>query len=238
MSFRDLDLTDDGYWSGPLLSEDDLSVIQKIIFKKVNTALPASNFTNFQDIIDNYSKLIHDLFKIKKNRILADSETDCLLKLDSIKKLINCFPQYSLGSVVYGKLETENRPEIYFRVVRPDCHEDVGPVHCDAWFNELYGVYPAKGNRVSYKAWIAIMCESGSNGLAVVPGSHKNSYAFTAVASPDGPRPRPNFSENEVDLKLINTNPGDAIIFPDNLLHKGVINFGSKPRVSIEIAFF
>ena len=40
--------------------------------------------------------------------------------------------------------------------------------------------------------------------------------------------------EKELKMRLLKTNPGDAIIFDDELLHGGHINNGEKTRVSME----
>ena len=41
-------------------------------------------------------------------------------------------------------------------------------------------------------------------------------------------------SLDKIETKLIQTKPGDVIIFDDNLLHGGALNKGKNTRVSIE----
>ena len=39
---------------------------------------------------------------------------------------------------------------------------------------------------------------------------------------------------NQTKLELVNTSPGDAILFHDRMLHAGSINHGKKTRISLE----
>ncbi len=78
------------------------------------------------------------------------------------------------------------------------------------------------------------------NGLSVVPKSHLQLHSYVREESCDGPRPKPKDSVLQLEEKLLlpAIYPGQAIVFPDTTLHKGVVNKGVRPRVSIEIGFF
>jgi hypothetical protein len=231
--------SDLGFKKVPLLSSSELDHVRKLLIIKINNLLGlklGSDERNFEEFLSNYSNEAHQKLLIKTNRILSQDESLQFIKLESIQKLISSFPGYKVGSVMHGNKTEEDRPEIYFRIVRPKMENDIGPLHCDSWFNQLYNVPTPNGN--SFKTWISIYSEPGKNGLMVVPKSHNSLWNFRKNETNDGPRPFPAFEESNLNKVLVETNPGDAIIFPCTLLHGGAVNQGRLPRVSMEITFF
>lgn len=124
--------------------------------------------------------------------------------------------------------------EMVWRLVRPNEPKDVGPLHADAWFWELGHGRPSNESMKRVKVWIAIYCEPGKNGLKIVSGSHRRHWPYSCEKRHGYLKPC--FDETIVDLpiELTLTQPGDAIVFNERLLHGGAINMGSETRVSLE----
>ena len=90
---------------------------------------------------------------------------------------------------------------------------------------------------------IVVHCESGLNGLRVVPHSHRETWDYrqaNVASQGDIPliKPRIVADESELSSHLVPTEPGDVIMFNDNLLHAGALNRGKQTRVSFEFALF
>jgi len=66
-----------------------------------------------------------------------------------------------------------------------------------------------------------------------VRNSHLKEWKHSFTINNQG-QPKPLF-EDFAEPELINTPPGNALIFPEGTLHCGAINAGSKTRVSVEI---
>lgn len=127
--------------------------------------------------------------------------------------------------------------EIYWRLVRPGQPGDMGPLHADRWFWDLgHGTTPAGRERI--KVWVALVTEPGRSGLRVVPGSHRREWRFHG--EPRDGRLKPQIDEDEEALgaTLLATEPGDAVVFHDALLHGGAPNRGTLTRVSFEFTLF
>lgn len=124
---------------------------------------------------------------------------------------------------------------LYWRLVRPG-KADVGPIHSDSWFWDLgHGKmpdYPCE--RV--KIWIAIYTALGRNGLLVIPGSHHRTD-WKWHGEDKGGLKKPVFDERveDLDVRLVETVPGQAVVFHDKLLHGGAENLAESCRVSIEL---
>ena len=51
------------------------------------------------------------------------------------------------------------------------------------------------------------------------------------------PKPKIGISEKDLNVEIFNSQPGEAIVFNDQLLHGGVVG-QSKTRVSLEFTIF
>ena len=80
--------------------------------------------------------------------------------------------------------------------------------------------------------WIPIYSEKGKNGLLVVPDSNIRSWSYEVIKKNGNPKPVLN---ERVKTKLLDTDPGDIVLFGDSLIHTGSLNVGTKTRVSVEI---
>jgi hypothetical protein len=126
--------------------------------------------------------------------------------------------------------------ELNWRLVRPNHPTDIGPVHADKWFWDAgygEGLMPPGFDR--FKVWMAIHTEPGANGLSVKAHSHQREWRHHFEMR-DGVS-KPVFDEDPaaIGMELLPIGAGGLVMFHDELLHGGVLNRGSKCRVSIEL---
>ena len=131
-------------------------------------------------------------------------------------------------------------PNFYWRIVRPNERDDVGPLHRDAWFWELNSKYiEPKIPFRRLKVWIAIYTEPGLNGLLIEEYSHKRQdIKWKGELRDDIQKPVLLTQEKDLKPKLIIRSPGEAIVFHDKVLHGGAVNIGTKSRISLECTMF
>jgi hypothetical protein len=221
------------------LSEDDFLKIREFVKNHYLDILKNVAKVDNQEIIQsgmdeyhNYSDSIeHDKIWTKRNRILSNEIFKEFLKLDLFKEIKN-----EIGEVFISDEENIGYPEIYWRLVRPFPHNDVGPIHADAWFWELgHGETPVTHERVKF--WFALFNESGENGFCYVPSSHRIKYDYNSEHRNGFVKPTFNPSNYDLNIQVFNSTPGDFIIFNDRLLHGGKVG-GVKTRVSLEFTLF
>jgi hypothetical protein len=168
---------------------------------------------------------------IKLNRILSEADTAWIESTTSIMALRNSF-----GSSKTSDEEQLGRGNYYWRLTRPGATDDVGPMHCDAWFWELnddYGENMIGLQRV--KVWVAIETAPGLNGLLVQPGSHlRESFEWEGTVSRGARKPVLKTEVDPSSLTLLAPPPGHGVIFHDRLLHGGAVNTANRCRCSIE----
>ncbi len=227
---------DAGYILDIKLSDKEIEVVQKLIHQHALTLVekyypehlslfsktPMNMFHQHDQLID------HKLIWTKKNRVFPTFYTNQIKQLPFFAKVKEIF-----GPIGIANEEDLYPEEIYWRFVRPNQENDVGPIHADKWFWDLgHGKMPEGYFRL--KMWIPIWCDKGGNGLRIVPYSHHNNYQCDKVFR-DGMY-KPMFDEKKHNLNLValQNNPGESIIFHDRLLHGGCVNRGTNSRVSIE----
>ncbi|KMP10410.1 hypothetical protein UZ36_07720 [Candidatus Nitromaritima sp. SCGC AAA799-C22] len=168
----------------------------------------------------------------KKVRILPQDAVLEIRKMNFISQLENYFGPFEISDE-----ENVGREEIYWRLVRPNEKNDIGPLHADGWFWELgHGTTPDDVVRV--KVWIGIYVETGLNGFVYVPDSHLKDWPYHAVLKDGFNKPMIDVSEDSLNPLLFESKPGDAIIFHDKLLHGGAPSRGDRTRVSLEFTMF
>jgi len=229
-----------GYLTGLHLTEDEL--------KKVRTLITSSWLLN---IGNNTSPAILEQFEIaginryhdlshhidhgsiwpKVVRILNPDAVTEIRSMSLMRRLEEEFGYFEISDE-----DNVGHEEIYWRLVRPNSPADVGPLHADAWFWDLgHGVTPPDCKRV--KVWIAIYCTPGKDGFKFVPGSHKHKWPYDGELRDGITKPKIGISEKELDVVIFNSQPGEAIIFNDNLLHGGAVG-QDETRVSLEFTMF
>lgn len=184
--------------------------------------------------IDQYHKLAHLVDHAaawpKTARVFPKEVVMALRKGPFFKTLEQQFGVFEMSDE-----ENFGWENVYWRLVRPG-NTDIGPIHSDKWFWDLgHGKmpnYPCE--RV--KIWIAIYTAPGKNGLLVIPGSHL-SEDWKWHGEVIGGLAKPVFDEKleDLDIHLVETHPGQAVVFHDKLLHGGAVNMADTCRVSIEL---
>ena len=176
--------------------------------------------------------LDHNLAWPKKVRILPREAVSEIRKMEFVSRLEDYFGPFEISDE-----ENVGREEIYWRLVRPNAANDIGPIHADSWFWKLgHGITPDAKIRV--KIWIGIYIEPGLNGFVYVPGSHLKNYPYHKEMKHGIYKPVIDVSRDSLNPVLFKGEAGDTIIFNDKLLHGGAINRGNYNRVSLEFTMF
>ncbi|HYD48383.1 MAG TPA: phytanoyl-CoA dioxygenase family protein [Terriglobales bacterium] len=174
-------------------------------------------------------RLDHATLWPKSARILSAAAVAEIRTMSLVRRLEAIFGKFEITAE-----ERCGHEEIYWRLVRPNQPADVGPLHADAWFWELgHGRIPPERERI--KVWVAVITESGRNGLRVVPGSHRRQWRYHGEQRDGMLKPCLDEREEDLDLRLLPAEPGQAVIFHDRLLHGGALNLGEHTRVSFEM---
>ena len=118
--------------------------------------------------------------------------------------------------------------------MRPLVDSDVGALHTDHWFYQVYRVLGP--SQRTLKIWIPVFIEPGLNGLIVVPGSQHKQWRVRYVDINGYPKPHLDEAiEEPYRATLLMTSPGNLVLFNECLIHGGAINHGKKTRVSAEL---
>lgn len=179
-------------------------------------------YHEFQHLID------HKAAWPKRERILCSSSAEEILRLPT---LMNLFEIVGEGHV--SDEEKIGRANIYWRLVRPNAESDVGPIHADKWFWDLGHGDPISPGYRRIKLWIALFCEPGKSGFCYVPGSHLKNWSYKGELRDGIRKPIMDIDRSSLDLEIFHSEPGDGILFHDQLLHGGVVGRGLT-RVSLE----
>lgn len=188
-------------------------------------ALPMNRYHELAGLID------HRAAWPKLSRILEQPAVEKIRQLPTFRKLVDEFGEFTISDE-----ENLGRENIYWRIVRPDSPSDVGPMHADQWFWALgHGSTPNNIQRV--KIWIAVYCEAGKSGFRLVTGSHRQEYPYRGEFRGGFTKPVIDVKDDQLDVRMFDSQPGDAIVFHDRLLHGGALG-GSLSRVSLEFTMF
>lgn len=227
-----------GYSLKLKLSENDLSIFRQIIriqwLYRLQILVPEKISEFDQQGMEQYHQLSHLVDHAntwpKHTRIFPREAVPVIRNMDFFKKL-----ELELGKVHITDEENLGWENIYWRLVRPGI-DDYGSIHADKWFWDLgiNGFMPPTPHR-RLKIWIAIHTVAGKNGLGILPGSHRKQDWKWHSEERYG-RPKPIFDEplQNSDLVLLPLNPGETVVFHDELLHGGMANVAETTRVSAE----
>ena len=224
-----------GYILGTL-SQDDMECFNNIIRLNYDRVLlkeyPLREWEIKNLPLTRYHELKIDKHKElwpKEVRTFSENEVLIFRNSNLFRELEKCF-----GKIIISNEDNTRSEEIYWRLVRPDARDDIGPLHADSWFWDLQNG-PIDASLRRLKIWISISNESGLNGFRFINGSQKKRYQFKGELRGGKMKPKSDPSlENESGLELANTSPGDYIIFHDDLIHGGFIG-GSETRISFEM---
>jgi len=218
------------------LLEEELHFIKGAILKKINLILPNElRFRTWHELTTRYESIgtLHGKLGEKRQRCLSKSEVNILMNSQLSERIYELIGDYEITDE-----EEYGMPEIYWRIVRTNQENDVGPIHADGWFWDINEKWAQRyKNQERIKFWIAIETEAMRNGLEIVAdidGFGGKDLLYRVVES--NGKYKPMLRDNVVlpKAELLETNPGDAVMFGDRLLHAGAMNVGDKPRISIE----
>jgi len=113
----------------------------------------------------------------KSARVLTPGDSQKVLALSGTKSLLDSHPGYQIANVVYDSKKSEDRPEFYFRLVRPNQPGDIGTPHCDFWFDEAMGTNHGVGNTIKF--WLPIVLDPGKNGSILSRRAQRSSFRNT-----------------------------------------------------------
>jgi hypothetical protein len=220
------------------LENQDYNLVKSLIIKQYKKVIinfyPKLNENEYINNIDNYHKLNisnHKSIWSKNCRTLEEEDLKIFKSSGFIKKLEKIF-----DNIIITNEDKTRSEEVYWRIVRPNIKEDIGPLHADSWFWDLHnGSIDESFRRI--KVWISIYNEKGKNGLRVIKNSQKHKYNYKGELRDGKMKPvDDNELEQNKNIQNLLTSPGDCVIFHDDLIHGGFVG-GDKTRVSIEFTF-
>lgn len=234
---------ENGYTTEFCLSNDELDILRQLIriqwLYRIQLLVPR-HIKQFDEYgITRYHELSHLLDHPTAwptfARVLPRESANIIKKLSFFKKLESDF-----GAIEVGDEQDLGWDNIYWRLVRPG-RDDIGSLHADKWFWDLleYGGTVPSYPYERLKIWIAIYTTSGKNGLLVVPRSHlKKDWKWHVEIKYNQKKPIIDEPIENLNLTLLPTEPGRAVIFHDDLLHGGSENLATTTRVSMEFTLF
>lgn len=233
----------EGYTTELSLAKDELEILRKMIriqwLYRIQLLSP-EHVKKFDDIgIERY----HEFAKLLDHtsvwptyaRTLPRESVSVVREMPFFKRL-----EKEFGTVGIGDEQDFGWSNIYWRLVRPG-KDDTGSLHADRWFWDLFEY---RGGPPSYpherlKIWIAIYTVPGKNGLLVVPGSHlKKDWKWHSEIRYNQKKPVIDEPAEKLNIKLLPTEAGRAVVFHDDLLHGGSENLAATTRVSVEFTLF
>lgn len=228
-----------GFVTGSM-STSDLEQLKCLVYEqyinRLNAQVPKQVAKFHQKNMNEYHELSslidHQSMWPKNARILGPNAVTKFKSLQFIKDLYKKFNIQAITSEDGSGWE-----EVYWRIVRPG-NTDIGDMHADKWFWDLgHGVIDKDFRRI--KIWIALEVVPQKSGLKVIPYSQlSDDYQFYGEKDHTGKiKPKLAQSIPQADILNVSTNPGDFILFHDELLHGGMSNISSKTRVSLEATF-
>lgn len=243
--FADQVFVSPGFSTAIRLEADELRVfageVEAQWLKRIETAVPASADRFRADGIAGYHRHadadLHRSLWPKPERVLGEAAVARIKALGFLDRIRQALGPFRIAEMVWDNRTTPGTEEVYWRLVRPEAADDVGPLHADSWFHETVngGVGQFPPHEVTVKLWIALVTEPGRNGLLVVPDSHVAGVGHSTVERDGTAKPQIGELPEGLQPVLVEATPGTIIAFNDRLIHGGALNLGSRTRVSAEI---
>ena len=231
------EISENGYIIIDLIDFSELNQLTDIVFDELSWALQSENVLNplisKKDLVNYHNIPIainHSEFWPKRKRIIGQSSLSKIMQMNFMCKLKD-----NLGEFKISNEEGIQSSEIYWRLVRPNKHEDIGPIHADKWFWDGMSDNKIVLENKKYarlKLWMPLYSEIGISGLKVVKKSHLNQYSHKTNIVNGRVKLEARF-QDDLEYEVLELNPGQVVIFHDNLLHGGSVG-KNQTRVSIE----
>lgn len=224
-----------GFFCGLSLTADELTHVRGLVsrsfLRRIAETYPdlTARFGSVE--LDRYHELAglidHKRLWAIEHRILDREALEEVRSTSLVRSLEAAFGPFDIADA-----EGVGRPNMVWRVVRPEHWTDVGPMHADIWFRELgHGWLPPSIRHV--RAWIGVYCERGRSGFRVVPDSHKRNWPYRGEKRDGFAKPTIDIDEGDLAVEDLDLTPGQAVVFSDRLLHRGVPS-NTRTRVSLE----
>ena len=213
------------------LGKDEVDQIENLMVEQINS-MTGQRLESVK-LYHTLPVAVHKIMlSMKGARVFKRESVEQILSMPFFSKLWKRFEQLTVSNIVTETYESETE-EIYFRLVRPLQTSDVGCPHCDFWFHQAYGLeYASRGN--TWKCWIPITVEPFKSGLEIYPGASIDIVEYSVQDKKlSCDKHQPALGEPV----LVPVQPGDMLIFRDDVIHSGAINEGAFTRSSIEITF-
>ena len=217
-------------------NKSEINYIKSLIQESFSKTLKKNNLKVC--LIDNYHKLkisdkMHKRIWTRKNRIASDKLIYYLKNKSFIFKVL----KKEFGEVKFSQKVDKKNPDSYWRLVRPNKFNDVGPIHADEWFWEA-NKWKFPKNKKIFKVWM-LLSNNLDKGLCVIPSSHiKKNWIYKKVHKDGIFKPIFNKEKNSYKIKKLNTPKGKILIFNYGLLHSGLINKSDETRISLEFSLY
>ena len=234
-----------GYVTYSLLEANEIDSIKDLILHQLLANIGQHSLVLMRELeaskqpFEDYTNIIpgemHSLIMPKSNRMFTPE----LSKL--FESMCGPFDPQN-NSCVKGISDEESigRPNYYWRLVRPHSTLDVGPPHRDEWFWALNPQHLMPSTELRrIKVWVPLIVDKGKNGLLVSKKSHLSDNIDWHGEDRHGiKKPVLDTDPSELDFYLLETCPGEAVIFHDKLVHTGSINNSDQHRLSFEFTCF
>jgi hypothetical protein len=213
----------------------ELNAIRGYLLANINIIYQKHNMLNigtWSDLVRRYSDLSdseHSLLTSKHCRVLTETQVDRLSRFSFMSKL-----RSELGDYTVTDEEKYGYPEMYWRIVRPKKHSDIGPLHADGWFWDINSDWKSSSSEERVKVWLPLEIDKGNNGLNIISGSHTCKVEYVVRESDGKLKPQIKHSVKDSNVSLLDTELLDLVYFHDRLIHGGAYNESSRPRVSLE----
>ncbi len=131
------------------LTDKELLVLRNIVKEKYINALLNAGIQRYGD---------HAAIFTKWQRLFRVDDVAVVKHMGFYADIRGMLGPFTLSDVVVDGVVQPGREEVYWRIVRPNCPDDVGPAHCDREFHERDGMHFGKE---TVKIWIPLWCETG-----------------------------------------------------------------------------
>ena len=216
--------------------KNDIQNIKDIIQESLNKTLKKNKLNPC--LIDEYHNLklsdqLHKKIWTRKNRVASNKLIKYLKNESYLFKIL----KKEFGNIEFSKKVDPIKPDSYWRLVRPNKKNDVGPIHADQWFWKANKWIVPKNKKV-FKIWI-LLSNKLDKGLSVIPNSYlKKDWIYKKIYKDGIFKPKFNEMKNSYKIKNLITPKGKILIFNYGLLHAGLINRDKDTRVSLEFSLY
>ena len=208
------------------------SLIQKSFYKTLKKhRLNHCLIENYHDLM--VSDHLHKKMWIRKNRVASKELVNYLENKSYVFKIL----KKEFRKLSFSKKVDPKKPDVYWRLVRPNKKNDVGPIHADEWFWKSNRWKLSKDKKV-LKVWM-LLSNNLNKGLKVIPNSHKKkSWIYKKIFKDGIFKPKFDEKKNLYKIKNLVTPKGKVLIFNYRLLHAGLINKSKSTRISLEFSLY